>query len=78
MNIDEILLKQLKPLTVCDDNLILTVKDAKQAIREIIQGVLEMAAEDAKTKKQYEPIILQDIIVVDKQSITNVINKIKI
>jgi hypothetical protein len=45
---------------------------------EILAGVLEMAAEDAKTKKQYEPIILQDIIVVDKQSITNVINKIKI
>lgn len=68
MNIDEILDKHSIPNTYRN----------KQAIREIIQGVLEMAAEDAKTKKQYEPIILQDIIVVDKQSIINVINKIKI
>ena len=48
---------------------------AKQAIKEIVEGVLQMAAEDAET------CYIEDRLgtltpIIDKQSILNVINKI--
>ena len=44
---------------------------AKQAIKQIVEGVLKMAAEDAKTR-----INSEFCIAVDKQSILNVKDKI--
>lgn len=75
MNIDEILGLDSKAY---DSNYndyqnwkCITPLQAKQAIKEIVEGVLKMAAEDAKTR-----INSEFCIAVDKQSILNVINKI--
>jgi len=75
MNIDEILGLDSKAY---DSNYndyqnwkCITPLHAKQAIKEIVEGVLKMAAEDAKTR-----INSEFCIAVDKQSILNVKDKI--
>jgi len=73
MDIDEILERHNKAFNL--QNVILKA-NAKQAIKEIVKETLRMAADDAgicivQDKKHGE------IIVIDKDSITNVINKIK-
>jgi hypothetical protein len=53
---------------------------AKQAIKDIIQETLRMAADDAKVKTRTEVDIdgyPTTFSIVDKDSITNVITKIK-
>ena len=79
MNIDEILGLDSKAY---DSNYndyqnwkCITPLQAKQAIKEIVEGVLQMAAEDAET------CYIEDRLgtltpIIDKQSILNVINKI--
>ena len=52
----------------------ITPLQAKEAIKEIVEKTLELAAENAEA--EYSGISGYGII--DKQSITNVINKIKI
>jgi len=53
-----------------DDRQIITIGDAKQAIKEIVLKSLELAAENAKLKHE-------GFTGVDKQSITDTINQIK-
>ena len=65
MDIDEILERHNKAFNL--QNVILKA-NAKQAIKEIVKETLRMAAENAKISTYF---------VVDKDSITNVINKIK-
>ena len=66
----------------------ITPLQAKQAIREIVKETLRMAAEDARMNfhdgqfKEDEPLTYFQLGVnnlqIDKDSITNVINKIKL
>ena len=65
MDIDEILERHNKAFNL--QNVILKA-NAKQAIKEIVKETLIMAAENAKISTYFK---------VDKDSITNVINKIK-
>jgi hypothetical protein len=55
----------------------ITPLQAKEAIKEIVQETLRMAAEDAKVVKSYDKWTFSEDYEVDKDSITNVINKIK-
>ena len=77
MNIDSILEKQMNSNDNMHEPFVLTYSDAKQAIKEIVEKTLELAAENAKIKKQSEAKRFQDTIVVDKQSILSQIENIK-
>ncbi len=70
MNINEILERHNQ------EDLTYNVR-AKQAIKEIVKETLRMAAEDAKVVKSYDKWTFSEDYEVDKDSITNVINKIK-
>ena len=73
MDIDEILERHNKAFNL--QNVILKA-NAKQAIKEIVKETLRMAAQDAETC--YIETTLGSLSpIVDKDSITNVINKIK-
>jgi len=77
MDIDEILERHNKAFNL--QNVILKA-NVKEAIKEIIQETLRMAAEDAEVKTITEVDIdgyPTTFSIVDKDSITNVINKIK-
>jgi len=81
MNIDEILGLDSKAY---DSNYndyqnwkCITPLQAKQAIKEIVEGVLQMAADEAKTEVLYQPTGFKKWITqVDRQSILNVKDKI--
>lgn len=49
----------------------------KEAIKEIVKETLRMAAQDAKVVKSYDKWTFSEDYEVDKDSITNLINKIK-
>jgi len=68
MNINEILERHNQ------EDLTYNVR-AKQAIKEIVKETLRMAAQDAETKPHWSGH--DEYNIVDKDSITNVINKIK-
>ena len=70
MNINEILERHNQ------EDLTYNVR-AKQAIKEIVKETLRMAADDAKGVKSYDMWTFSEDYEVDKDSITNVINKIK-
>ena len=75
MDIDEILERHNKAFNL--QNVILKA-NAKQAIKEIVKETLRMAAEDARLKRaDNEFDAMFNPFTVDKDSITNVINKIK-
>jgi len=74
MNINEILERHNKAFNL--QNVILKT-NAKEAIKEIVKETLRMAAEDAKVVKSYDKWTFSEDYEVDKDSITNVINKIK-
>ena len=77
MDIDEILERHNKAFNL--QNVILKT-NAKQAIKEIVKETLRMAADDAKVKTTTEVDIdgyPTTFSIVDKDSITNVYNKIK-
>jgi len=74
INIDEILGLDSKQMANNPDYQnwkSITPKEAKQAIKEIVERVLELAAENAET------ICDNLIIKVDKEIITNTINQIE-
>lgn len=80
MNIDEILGLDSKAY---DSNYndyknwkCITPLQAKQAIKEIVEGVLQMAADDAEAIDSLNTGFSGKAASVDKQSILNVINKI--